>query len=407
MLIGCIADDFTGGTDLASMLVRNGVRTVQVIGVPSAAEEIGDADAVVVALKSRTAPVESAVGESVAALRWLLDLGCERFYFKYCSTFDSTPEGNIGPVIDALMAELGTGFTVVCPAFPANERTVYNGHLFVGTRLLHESPMREHPLTPMDDADLVRLLQRQTKARVGLIPRTVVVKGADAIRAGFADQRAAGIQVSVVDAIDDGDLLALGEACEGLPLVTAASGLAMGLAATFPSRERADSALPKIGGACAVVAGSASRATAAQVTAMRSARPAFEVDPAAVLRGDDVVGAAIEWAAARLADGPLLVHAAPAAAEFPAASARIEQTLAAIAEGLVHHGVRRLVVAGGETSGAVVRALGVTALRIGPEVSPGVPWTLALGTPEPLALALKSGNFGSADLFLRAFEALP
>lgn len=405
MILGCIADDFTGATDLAGMLVQQGVPTVVLPGVPSGSAPAG-AQAAVVALKSRTAPVEDAVRDSLTTLRWLKAQGAQKFYFKYCSTFDSTPRGNIGPVIDALMDELDTDYTVACPAFPANGRTVYLGHLFVGDVPLDESSMRSHPLTPMDDANLVRVLARQTPSRIGLISRPVVAAGSQAILARMAEHRAAGIRVAVADAIEDGDLTALATACADLPLVTAASGLALGVASTLPLVDTVPAQLPEFGDAQAVLAGSASRATAAQIEEMKLAHPAFEIDPAALLAGRDVVASAMSWAIPRLAAGPILIHTAAQRSESASAAEGLEATIAAIAVRLVEAGVGRMVVAGGETSGAVVGALGVRALHIGPEVSPGVPWTYTTDGRQPLALVLKSGNFGTEDLFTRAFEVL-
>ena len=283
-VLGCIADDFTGGTDLAGMLVKAGMRTVQMIGVPGGPLP-DDVDAVVVALKSRTNPVAEAIGQSLAALGALRAAGCRQFYFKYCSTFDSTPRGNIGPVAEALMEALGTDFTVACPAFPANGRTIYKGRLFVGDVLLDESGMRDHPLTPMTDANLVRVLQAQTGRRVGLVDYAVVAQGAAAIAGRFAALRREGNGFAVVDAVTDDDLMALGAACAELPLVTAGSGLALGLPQNFRRQGllagdvRAD-ALPPTGGLRAVIAGSCSVATRGQVAVFREHHPAFQVDAA-------------------------------------------------------------------------------------------------------------------------------
>ncbi|MCA3180731.1 MAG: four-carbon acid sugar kinase family protein [Burkholderiaceae bacterium] len=425
-LLGCIADDFTGATDLANNLVRAGMRTVQAIGVPAAGTAI-DADAVVVALKSRTIPAADAVAQSLAALRWLRAAGCEQFYFKYCSTFDSTPAGNIGPVTDALLDALhgeGRGFTIVCPAFPENGRTIFRGHLFVGDVLLSDSGMRDHPLTPMTDANLVRVMQSQTRRRVGLVTYETVAAGPDAIRARFAALQGEGVGVAVVDAIGNADLMRLGEALAGLPLVTAGSGVAIGLPRNWIVRgrlaegARAD-ALPAAGGLAAVVSGSCSSATNAQVAHWREqGRPAFAVDPLTIASGTDVAAAALDWARARLADGPVLVYATAAPDAVRAVQSRlgaahagelVERTLAAVARGLVEAGVRRLVVAGGETSGAVVQALGVERMAIGPQIDPGVPWTAvepAACPGETVHLALKSGNFGTTDFFPKAFEQL-
>jgi 3-dehydrotetronate 4-kinase len=420
-LLGCIADDFTGGTDLAGMLVKSGMRTVQMIGVPDGPLPDG-IDAVVIALKSRTAPVDEAIGESLAALRALQAAGCRQFYFKYCSTFDSTPRGNIGPVAEALMDALGTDFTIACPAFPANQRTIYKGYLFVGDVPLNESGMRDHPLTPMTDANLIRVLQRQATRQVGLIEYGVVSRGASAIAERFSALRQDGCGFAIIDAVSDNDLMELGAACADLPLVTAGSGVALGLPQNFrrqgllPEDVKAD-ALPAIEGLRAVIAGSCSTATQGQVAAMRERHPAFQVRPADLAAGRDVAGEALDWAASRVVKEPVLIYAtatpdavraAQADLGVERAGALVENALAAIAQGLVRLGVGRLIVAGGETSGAVVKALGVEGLRIGPEIDPGVPWTATLPDTggRPLALALKSGNFGTPGFFLKAWSRL-
>jgi len=417
-LLGCIADDFTGGTDLAGMLVKAGMRTVQTIGVPRRPPD-GDTDAIVVALKSRTNPPEEAVAMSLAALAWLRERGCRRFYFKVCSTFDSTPRGNIGPVADALMDALGAGIAVTCPAFPANGRTIYKGHLFVGDVPLAESGMRHHPLTPMTDSSLVRVLAAQTPRAVGRVDHAAVRRGADAVRDRLDALAREGVRHAVADAVTDEDLRAIGRAVAGLPLVVAGSGLSLGLAGTFPElaapRPAADR-LPAVRGPAAILSGSCSVATNAQVARALTVRPGFRVDPAAIARGEDVAGAAIAWGAARLGDDPVLIYstappealgAVQAGLGAERAGALVEETLARVAAGLVERGARRLIVAGGETSGAVVGALGAEALRIGPEIDPGVPWTVTEGAPVRLALALKSGNFGGPDFFLDAWRHLP
>jgi len=421
LLLGCIADDLTGATDLANTLVRRGMRTVQVIGVPGAAESLPDADAIVVALKSRTIPAAEAVAMSRAALDRLREAGARQFFFKYCSTFDSTDRGNIGPVADALLADLGESFTIACPAFPENQRTIYLGHLFVGRVLLSESSMRDHPLTPMTDANLVRVLGRQTKAKVDLVPFAVVSQGARAIAADFARLQAAGVTHAVVDATEDRHLLEIGAACADMTLITGGSGIALGLPENFrrqgllPAIGTAADALPKVSGKEAVIAGSCSAATLRQVEEMKRTRPAFAIDPVALAADEGLVGRAVAWARERLADGPVLIYASAPPEEVARvqqqlgrdrAGELIERALAEIAAGLVAAGVRRLVVAGGETSGAVVQRLGARALRIGPQIDPGVPWTVGIGEPA-LALALKSGNFGGPDFFTRAFTVLP
>lgn len=415
--LGCIADDFTGATDLANNLVRAGMRVVQTIGVPDGPLD-AQVDAVVVALKSRTVPAADAVAQSLAALRWLQAQGAAQIYFKYCSTFDSTPDGNIGPVTDALMDALGCDFTIATPAFPDNQRTVFKGHLFVGDLLLSDSGMKDHPLTPMTDANLVRVLQAQTRRRVGLIDHRAVAAGGGAIAARIAALRAEGVGIAIVDAVSNDDLLRLGPALRDLALVTAGSGVAIGLPANFglaPSPQAA--ALPPAAGRRAIVSGSCSNATQGQVQAfIESGGAAHAIDPLQVARDPAAVEAVLAWAAPRLAQGPVLVYSTADPAQVRAVQAQLgvheagalmERTLAAIARGLVADaGVRQLVVAGGETSGACVQALGIAQLQIGAQIDPGVPWCHARAGDAALHIALKSGNFGGRDFFTRAFEVL-
>jgi 3-dehydrotetronate 4-kinase len=416
VLLGAIADDVTGATDLCSTLVRGGMRTVQTVGAARGLD-LPESDAVVVGLKSRTAPVAEAVGDSLDALDRLRALGARRVLFKYCSTFDSTPEGNIGPVADALLDALGAGITVVCPAYPANGRTVYQGHLFVGDRLLSESSMARHPLTPMTDPDLVRVLGRQTRRRVGLVPHAVVREGAGAIRRRLDELWGGGVSYAVTDALDDADLRAVGEASADLALVTGGAGVALGLPESYRRRgllssPAADVPVPSPARPAVVLAGSCSAATQEQVRRMAGRFPALKLDVVELAR-DHAVDALAEQAAARLDEGPVLVYSTAPADEVAEAQRRLgtesasslaESALGEIARRLVVHGARTLVVAGGETSGAVLGALGIRALAVGEEIAPGVPWMRSLGEP-PLTLALKSGNFGGPDFFLEALEA--
>jgi uncharacterized protein YgbK (DUF1537 family) len=417
-LLGCIADDFTGATDLANMLVRGGMRTVQSIGIPSPEVLAGlDADAIVIALKSRTVPVADAVAESLEALAWLREHGCEQIFFKYCSTFDSTAAGNIGQVSEALLAALGSDFTLACPAFPENGRTIFRGHLFVQDQLLNESGMQHHPLTPMTDANLVNVLQAQTTLPVGLLRYDTVAKGVDAVKARITQLRADGVGMAVADAVSDADLYTLGEACAGLPLLTGGSGLALGLPENFRRagklRELDAAAVPAVAGGEVVLAGSASGATNGQVAAwLEAGRPALQINPLALATGEPVVAQALAFA--RDAGQTVLIYATCPPDEVKAvqqqlgverAGAIVEQALGEIASGLRAAGVRRFVVAGGETSGAVVQALGVHLLQIGAQIDPGVPATVSTGS-EPLALALKSGNFGGRDFFAKALNHL-
>lgn len=416
LLLGCVADDFTGATDLANTLVKSGMRTVQLLGVPHAEFAVPDVDAIIVALKSRSNPAAEAVSMSLAALHWLRAKGAKQFYFKYCSTFDSTDRGNIGPVADALCDAIGASFTVFNPAFPTNKRTVYQGYLFVGDVLLSESGMRHHPLTPMTDPSLVRVLQRQTQHRVGLVPYTTIAQGSEAVIAAFQKLQAQGVRHAVLDTLSDEHLFTLGEACADLALVTGGSGMAMGLPKNFAKRGQLNmgqsARLPKIEGAAAVISGSCSTATQAQVAHMKATHEAFLIDPLALAQGHDVVDEALKWASERIGERPVLIYSTAAPEQVQAAQANlgrehagamVEAALSQIAKGLVARGVRRLIVAGGETSGAVVSALGVEGLMIGGEIDPGVPWTASLGDPK-LALALKSGNFGTQDFFLKAFQ---
>jgi uncharacterized protein YgbK (DUF1537 family) len=421
--LGCIADDFTGATDLANNLVRSGMRVVQTIGVPTSPlteHFAADVDAVVVALKSRTIPAAEAIAQSLDALKWLQAQGAQQIYFKYCSTFDSTPEGNIGPVTEALMDALGCDFTIATPAFPDNGRTVFKGYLFAGNVLLNESGMQNHPLTPMTDANLVRVMQAQTKRKVGLIDYKTVAQGEAAIRERISALRAEGVGVAVVDATCNEDLHRLGPALKDMPLVTAGSGVAIGLPANFGLKPSVQaSQLPTASGLQAVVSGSCSVATNAQVAHFKTTgRPAMAINPAALMNGqsDAVVQQVLAWAAPLLKDGPVLVYstAEPEAVKqvqaqlgVAEAGALVEHALAAVARGLVGLGVRQLVVAGGETSGACVQALDIAQLQIGPQIDPGVPWCHAPGKNGGVHITLKSGNFGTEDFFTKAFAALP
>jgi uncharacterized protein YgbK (DUF1537 family) len=413
MILGCIGDDFTGSSDLGLTLACEGMQTVQYCGVPTR-DAAADVDAGVVALKSRTCPVEEAVRDSLAALVWLRRQGCQQFVFKYCSTFDSTPEGNIGPVTDALMAALGTDRTIVCPAFPRTGRRVFQGHLFVHDRLLNESGMESHPLTPMSDPDIRRWLARQTRHAVGHVGYEAVGAGADAIRAAVDREVAAGRPVVVVDAILERDLRQIGSACAGLALITGGSGIARGLPANFGAAHDAapEGAWSGVAGPGVVLSGSCSTATRGQVARYAAAHPALGIDPVELLSGVRTVEALVDWAIANLPAAPMVYStAAPEAvravqtARGSAAVARaVEEMFAEVARRLAAHGVRRFVVAGGETSSAVTTALRVESLHIGPEIAPGVP--ALRDTDRDLVLALKSGNFGDPDFFETAMQIL-
>jgi len=429
--LGCIADDFTGATDLANNLMRAGMRVVQTIGVPTGPlQAAGAVDAVVIALKSRTNPTAEAVEQSLCALRWLQENGARQIYFKYCSTFDSTPQGNIGPVTEALMDALDCPFTIATPAFPAGERTVFKGHLFVGDVLLHESGMRDHPLTPMHDANLVRVLQAQCQRKVGLIEHSVVSRGAEAVTERMAQLHSDGVGIAIVDAISDDDLQRIAPAFAGLPLVTAASGLATALPATLGfAPSPAVGQLPPKTGRRAILVGSCSQATQRQIKDfIARGGLALQLCPSRIIqefKSVDATSEALDWALEAFekdhdpvliystADSETIREAMEQAQLFSvkASNQYVEESFAMLACGLVAHGVRQLIVAGGETSGACVQALRVEQMQIGPQIATGVPWCYAStafdSEPHAIHLALKSGNFGGDDFFTHAFEVLP
>jgi uncharacterized protein YgbK (DUF1537 family) len=416
-LLGCIADDFTGGTDLANNLVKSGFRTVQTIGIPKSVAQLDSIDAVVIALKTRTCPVEQAVRESEEAVHWLESIGCQQFYFKYCSTFDSTPRGNIGPVIEILLQELGASFTIACPAFPDNGRTVYRGHLFVHDQLLNESGMQHHPLTPMTDPNIVRVLAAQTSACVDLIRLDLVRQGEQAVSDEFKPRASGRPTVAVTDATSNDDLVVLAGASKNLKLLTGGSGLALGLGKNFDLRAgRAAQAIASVGRR-AILAGSCSRMTLKQIEVAKKHYPHLRIRAEEIASDfEAALESVLSWAKEHRSDpNPLLVYTSGSPDEIASNQKKLgsdragdlcEKLLAAVAFGFVEDKISQLIVAGGETSGAVVTKLGLDLLRIGPEIDPGVPWTLASGGSREIALALKSGNFGSEEFFLSAWRLL-
>ena len=417
MYLGCIGDDFTGSSDLGNTLAKAGMRVVQYSGVPA-----GPADpsvqAGIVALKSRSIPVAEAVSQSLAALDWLRAQGCQQILFKYCSTFDSTPEGNIGPVAAALADALGAEQVMFCPAFPTTGRSVFQGHLFVGDQLLSDSPLKDHPLNPMTESDLRRWLGRQTGRPVGHVAADVVFAGPEAIKAGLQAEQQAGRREIIVDAITDADLIAIGRAASGLPLITGGSGIAMGLPANFDGIELATAKArhwPGQAGPCVAISGSCAKATRDQIARHQQTHPTYAVDAEAVIDGRLTPDQAVAWARACLAEDettvPLIcsavdpdqLKAIQAAYGRARAADAIEAFFSAVARALRAAGIPRLIVAGGETSGAVVEALALMQLEIGPEIDPGVPALRARSADgHEIALALKSGNFGGADFFAAA-----
>ena len=422
MLLGCIADDFTGASDLANTLAKGGMATTQFVNVPAHPAD-PSCEAGVISLKSRTIPASDAIRQSLEALEWLQAQGCRQILFKYCSTFDSTPEGNIGPVAEALLERLG-GIAVVCPVFPAAGRTLFNSHLFVNGQLLSETGMRDHPLTPMTDPDIARWLRLQTKGEIGRIPYQTVRQGVAAIRDAMATEERAGRRLVVTDAVVDDDLLVLGEAIADHKLVTGGSGIALGLPANFRKAglladlgaSSAPSAMsissPASRGPTAALSGSCSTQSLKQVAHFANGHPVLPLAPGAILDGTMTVDAACNWMMARLDQFPMACSSATAqdvrAAQETFGRDRVagavEHFMGALATALVAAGVTRLVVGGGETSGAVVTALDIQAFAIGPEIDPGVPALRVEG--KDLHLALKSGNFGTEDFYEKAARAL-
>ncbi|MDA8747479.1 four-carbon acid sugar kinase family protein [Litoreibacter sp.] len=416
-VLGCIADDFTGATDLAGLLARSGATVNLRIGTPHATPS-KTADFEVIALKCRTSPVAEAIEEVTGALAWLQEAGAERFFWKYCSTFDSTAQGNIGPVAEALMAKLQTTQTIYCPAFPENGRSIFMGNLFVGEQPLAESPMKDHPLTPMRDSNLMRLLSPQVTRGVGLANRLTVDRGADALRIRLDALRREGVAHVVVDAVSDADLGVIAEACADMPLMTGGSAVAMPLPDIYRAKgllgagtSAAQHKVPT--GGALVLSGSCSAMTRMQVTAYLEVADGYRLDPMEL--AETGTKAARDWLLSKPADAPKIIYATAAPALVAAAQEKlgiaragklVEDALAELAVCARDTGTRRFVVAGGETSGAVTKSLNVDKLSIGAEIAPGVPWTYANSGGYDIALTLKSGNFGSETFFADALGLL-
>jgi uncharacterized protein YgbK (DUF1537 family) len=414
LALGCIADDYTGASDLANTLTRAGLRTVQTIGIPADDLALPEVDAVVVSLKSRSIEAGLAVSRSRAAETWLRGRGASHVLFKICSTFDSTDAGNIGPVMDALRDDCGEGIVLVTPAFPETGRTVYQGNLFVGAVPLNESPLKDHPLNPMHDSSLVRVLARQSRTQIGLVDLATVTRGADAVRARLAELAGKGIGAAIIDAVFDRDLETIGLVAADHRLSVGASGIGLGLARALVSTGKVKSAAAgsesgaAVGGPAACLAGSCSQATLKQIASAEQVMPVFHLDPDRILTGAHEAQRALDWARPRLAEGPVLIASSSTPDQVSALQARhgrdaaghaIEQAMADIAENLVKSGVRRLVVAGGETSGAVVDRLKIPGFLVGVEIAAGVPVLRAVGAGGEMLLALKSGNFGGPEFF--------
>jgi uncharacterized protein YgbK (DUF1537 family) len=424
--LGCIADDYTGASDLANTLTRAGLRTVQTIGVPADDFPLPDVDAVVVSLKSRSIEASLAVTRSRASEKWLRGRGADHVLFKICSTFDSTDAGNIGPVMDALRGDSGDAIVLVTPAFPETGRTVYQGNLFVGSVPLNESPLKDHPLNPMHDSNLVRVLARQSQTKIGLVDLATLARGPDAVRKKLIDLAGQDVGAVIVDAVFASDLETIGTVALDHRLSVGASGIGLGLARALVASGRAKSQVKSnspnaisdtpVGGPAACLAGSCSQATLQQVASAERVMPVLHLDPEQVIAGNGEVRRALAWAKDRLREGPVLIASSSTPEEVAALQSRhgrdatghaIEQAMADIAEGLVQAGVRRLVVAGGETSGAAVDRLGIPGFLVGAEIAAGVPVLRAVGAKAgDMLLALKSGNFGGPEFFSDALKLM-
>ncbi|MEF1310133.1 four-carbon acid sugar kinase family protein [Vibrio mytili] len=418
MKIGVIADDFTGATDAASFIVAGGLSAIQVNGLPALVDEqtlseYQQAQAIVVALKSRSCPTEQAISESITACRWLKEQGCTLIYFKYCSTFDSTESGNIGPVIDALMQELNCKQTLISPALPVNGRTVYMGHLFVYQQLLSESGMRNHPITPMTDSNLARLIESQSTGQASLLTHKDYASHEQAqIKLESLDRK-----YVVCDAIDDSDLKLLGQLSLTYPLVTGSSGLVGAIAAAIAQKQKVESVpyCPAKGLRGLVISGSCSEMTNKQVAEYKRHAPSLKLEIAKCIESENYIDNVEQWVLDATNTNEQwfpLVYATVLPDELQEikasygsqASVAVENLFSQLIQRLKSHNFKVIISAGGETSGTVVRSLGSEVFSIGKTISPGVPWVRSL--EDNTALALKSGNFGDERFFLQAQEMM-
>ena len=416
--LGCIADDFTGATDLASMLARSGVNVSLRIGVPLSTPE-NTAEIEVIALKTRSISASKAIEESLSALKWLKEAGAKKYFFKYCSTFDSTAEGNIGPVSEALMNELKVDQTIYCPAFPENGRSIYMGNLFVGQKLLSESSMKDHPLTPMNDSNLMRLLSAQVSRRVGLADRIVVNSGVNSLKEKLISLKENDVPHVIVDAVADTDLDTIASACQDMDFITGGSALAMPLAEFYKASGKIsanDNSFmnKKLNTGSIILSGSCSEMTIIQVkNFIQRGAAAFQLDP--IDLAENGVKKVLDWLSSQdftkniiiyATSNPDTVKKVQAELGVDMAGKIVEQGLSECAIAARELGIKNFIIAGGETSGAITKALNVRQLDIGIEIAPGVPWTFSGKRNNQIALSLKSGNFGSEEFFTEALNKL-
>lgn len=414
--LGVIADDFTGATDIASFMVRAGWKVVLFNGVPDGGFNQESADAIVIALKSRSITTKAAVEQALAASAWLRSQGCQRQLFKYCSTFDSTAEGNIGPVTDALMAFLGASMTLICPAVPDNGRTILQGHLFVKGQLLNQSGMEQHPVTPMKESSLKKLMEAQSTGHCEVITLDTIKNHADDIPAALARLAEQKIKYVICDVLDNHDLLTVARETIHFPLITGAAGIGYAIAALDTRHQPADAHVLAISkeGASIVLSGSCSSMTNQQVNFYQQRASSLALDVEKIINDAAYLQRVTEWALGHAGESlaPMIYATQPPeiireiqkryGAEY--VSEKIEAFFAALSQNLSQRGFNKFIVAGGETSGAVSQGLNIRGMVIGHAVAPGVPWTQVLN--EEKWVILKSGNFGDAEFFLKAQESV-
>ena len=422
MKLGIIGDDFTGSSDIANNLKKSGMQVSMYAGVPNLLPEETkkeQTDAAVIALKTRTAPIEDAIRESLEALSWLKDCGCEQFIFKYCSTFDSTKEGNIGPVTDAIMEKLNTDFTIACPSFPDAGRTVYFGHMFVNGKPLNESGMENHPLTPMTDHNLVRWLGYQTKNNVGLVDSQTISEGENSVKDKRENLKKNGYKYAIIDTIKNDDFDIICNAVKNLPLLTGGSGIALGLPKIYKDRgllSASNFQIPENNSNAIILSGSCSITTINQINIYKENNPSFYISPDEVINDKDLIEKVLSWIKDNETQSPLVYSSSDIKSVSEKQKQYGQELLAnkfekffeLLSKKLVKDNFGTFISAGGETSGAVIKGLGIQELKIGKEISHGVPalWSPESNGNKPVSVTLKSGNFGQDDFFTRALKAL-
>ncbi|PHM35743.1 3-oxo-tetronate kinase [Xenorhabdus innexi] len=416
--LGVIADDFTGATDIASLMVQNGWQVALLLSIPDDSTFIPhDVDAIIISLKSRSCPVDESIEQSLKACRWLRQkANCSRLFFKYCSTFDSTIKGNIGPVTDVLMDELQIDLCLICPALPINGRTVVYGYLFVNGQLLNESDMQYHPINPMKDSNLLRLMEQQSRGTAGLVDINCVRQGELSIRDRLCQLRCKGIRYAVVDTLLMDDLLLVAQAAHDMTLITGGSGLGGAIARYCSGGNSEKTSIKKLplprNRRMVILSGSCSVMTYRQVLEYKKIASTMELDIDKCINNPDYIHLLVDWIIQQPMKGlaPMLYTTRPPGVlklthnqyESFQVSKIIEQLFAQIANELRQKDFNTFIITGGETSGKVVQSLGINQVGIGAIIAHGVPWVYDL--QSDCWLALKSGNFGEVDFFHYAQE---